>query len=215
LGSVAGSFWTADALASTSPPCLVSSTYALTDLDKLGAFTFATPVCQLLYPVDPANHFTIVASTTQQGTLCCRASDAKDNPCSAGQFDLFSVYMAGCSAKNPSSAREICIAGCHVCTLEEWLERPRDAIAPTHHFWTSTTFYLIAATSNDDCRADLNWGPPLSCATGAKVCAESADDNENNHCEYFGCGFQTNQPNEYLGGCGANDTTAGTLCCCF
>jgi hypothetical protein len=109
---------------------------------------------------------------------------------------------------------ENCSPGCHVCTLAEWLERPRDAMAPTSHFWTATPFYLNAATADGNCYAGWNEGG-VSCKGPAKVCAEVRTDDRNNQCQYFGCGFSTEQPNHHLGGCGVNDATGGVLCCCF
>ncbi|MGC4115501.1 MAG: hypothetical protein QM765_13040 [Myxococcales bacterium] len=217
-------FWTADVVGTdvVSPTLCYAETHASMPVTPpdffMGAVAFNLAKCYLTYSVESqTNHFVRVKGSEAVGTMCCR-ENPPDSVCGSSSSEPISGYMTGCPAKRTFAQREAGCqsANCHVCKLEEWLERPRDFGPPANDYWLAEPFYMNDLTASGHCWA--GWNPiGETCVGGsAKVCTSATTDPLGNGCEVFDCGFPVNPtPIQYLGGCGFNDETAGTLCCCF
>jgi hypothetical protein len=132
--------------------------------------------------------------------------------CSAGAADqVFEQGMRGCKGTVSFANRATrCAAGSRVCTAAEWVAR-HGTTAPTYNYWTNDVLY--GSGGPGACAADLVYqlGEWCDGTNPMRVCA-AATDSLGNQCNWTGCGFNANTPNEYFGGC-QNNPTAGALCC--
>jgi hypothetical protein len=134
--------------------------------------------------------------------------------CASGTTtQTFGNGMWGCKGSVQYKDRvSLCSAGYHVCRANEWVSK-HGSTAPTHIYWTDDFVYaddwtgqncVVRLTPSTWC-GQSGW-PPM------RVCPNSGIDNEANTCNWTGCGFQQQWPNQYFGGCEKN-YTAGALCC--
>lgn len=122
-------------------------------------------------------------------------------------------HMVGCAGSVSWANRgSLCAAGSLPCSASTWHSMQLDfGHFPTHHYWT-----------DDDLRWNGNGSGACFVSTSVgnqcpgepmRVCsANSGTDPEGNVCNWINCGYGSNTPNEYFGGCVSN-STAGTLCC--
>lgn len=126
-----------------------------------------------------------------------------------------SYAISGCAGHVPFADRaSLCTTGWHVCSANEWLTLGN--VVPVHNYWTNDDLKYTGSGSNQ-CAVASTGG---SCGTSPmRVCKPAQPDvvtvggsTVTNSCNWTGCGYLTNSPNEYFGGCAGN-TYAGTLCC--
>jgi hypothetical protein len=144
--------------------------------------------------------------------LPCR--DANRNGTNARDQFAGEMYGCGGSVTFPDRAN-LCGAHCRVCTATDWV-RNRGGRAPTHSYWTNDVLNYSGASQ--DCAVMLTGGFTCPANEPMRVCIDGATngasvDPSGNRCNWFNCGYDTNAPNQYFGGCAGN-ATAGTLCCC-
>ena len=119
--------------------------------------------------------------------------------------------MVGCAGSVYWSDRDtLCASGWHTCSASGWVER-RGGVNPMHNYWTSDALrYNGWDTGN--CWVQLEGGNRCAPESAPmRVCAGN-NDPEGNRCNWYNCGFNTAEPNEFFGGCNGN-FTAGALCC--
>jgi hypothetical protein len=147
---------------------------------------------------------------------------------------VFDAVMQGCSGKGTFANRaSLCAPGCRACGASEYVAH-QAGVAPTHHYWTNDP--LTFSTGQGPCgtgfcgtgvcyasnQAQGTSTQTFSCDTAnghfMRVCTGTGTnvaDPEGNTCTWANCGYNSIAPNFHFGGCsGANDVTAGTLCCC-
>ncbi|MBS2015617.1 MAG: hypothetical protein JST00_22205 [Deltaproteobacteria bacterium] len=161
-----------------------------------------------------------LASDPKNCGVCGKTCGASET-CKAGQCvslcangatvgDVFGPTMVGCAAKIGYPQRgSLCPAGTHVCSPLEWVQR-HGTKKPTYNYWTSVNLGWAGrdgSCSVDD-QARFGW---YACTYPMRVCT-GYNDPLGNRCNWRNCGFQSNSPNHYFGGCEGNPT-AGTLCC--
>ncbi|HTQ06172.1 MAG TPA: hypothetical protein VMI54_20060 [Polyangiaceae bacterium] len=147
-------------------------------------------------------------TTTEQGPGCSDLSNLLGNP-----FEHFGSNpnnnIIGCSGNVPWNQRStLCDDTSRPCTAAEWNAQRGSAI-PTHDYWTDNDLRYSGSGSNA-CSVSTTTG--TECSSPMRVCSASGTDVEGNQCNWTNCGYGTNSPNQYYGGCAGN-TTAGTLCC--
>ncbi|MBL8719915.1 MAG: hypothetical protein JNL79_28280 [Myxococcales bacterium] len=149
------------------------------------------------------------AADNTAGSLCCLPA------CASGTVaEEFDNGVFGCAGKVTFDARaSLCGAGHHVCSATEWVAG-HGASVPKHHYWTSDA--LKYSGTGGTCAVSKTTGSDCGPSTPMRVCAgtgaAAVTDPEGNVCNWVGCGYETNAPVHYFGGCAGN-TTAGTLCC--
>jgi hypothetical protein len=152
------------------------------------------------------------------------------NPCAnnVAPAQQFTSKMYGCAGKVTWDKRaNLCQSLCVPCGAQRWVSGHGNT-APTHDYWTDDNLGYNGGGAGL-CYAVLNGGN--LCSGGGdggsfnpfRVCLPAASfpdggytslqDPEGNVCNWSDCGFNTQSPDEYFGGCAGN-TTAGTLCCC-
>ena len=117
----------------------------------------------------------------------------------------------------------LCGDGYSPATALEWIAARGDT-EPRYHYWTDDEL-LWEGEDSGSCSAGLiSDGHTRGCTAGPmRVCAStegSIIDPLGNVCTWVGCGYLTNSPNQYFGGCNVGTevggrmtgTTAGTLC---
>lgn len=123
----------------------------------------------------------------------------------------FSSNMVGCGGTVTFPGRAtLCAAGYRVCSSASYLRYVGSA-TPQYHYWTNDR--LNFGGTQFACFATM---PPSgsTCSspdTPMRVCAK-ASDPLGNTCNWFGCGWDSETPNRFFGGCN-NNLTAGALCC--
>jgi hypothetical protein len=148
-------------------------------------------------------------NTCQKGT--CTAPPVA---CASGTTtQSFGNGMWGCKGTVQYKDRAgLCGTSFHVCKANEWVTR-HGSMAPTHIYWTDDFVYADSWTGTN-CVVRLT--PSTWCGQSGwppmRVCPNSGIDVEANTCNWTGCGFQQQYPNQYFGGCEKN-YTAGSLCC--
>jgi hypothetical protein len=140
----------------------------------------------------------------------CEASQCTQLCAGAGTLgDTFGPTMVGCKGRARYASRaSFCPANAHVCTAAEYVAR-RAGKRPAYNYWTADNLRYSGSSSN--CRAVTSGGSSCGSDNPMRVCS-GRDDPLGNECNWTACGFETNDPNEWLGGCVGN-TTAGVLCC--
>jgi hypothetical protein len=159
---------------------------------------------------DHRSPFEPYETTPGQGPACSDAS----NP-TGGVLEHFGSNannnIIGCPGNVAWSDRALlCGAGSRPCTAAEFVAQRGTAI-PTHDYWTDDNLRYSGSGTNA-CSVSKTVG--TACPTGQpmRVCSASGTDAESNQCNWTECGYGSNTPNQYFGGCAGN-TTAGTLCC--
>jgi hypothetical protein len=120
--------------------------------------------------------------------------------------------VVGCAGSVTWANRgSLCAAGSSPCSASTWHNVQQNwGGVPTHNYWTSDNLKYSGSGTNA-CFASTTVG--TLCPTGQpmRVC-KGGTDPEGNVCNWFNCGYGSNSPNEFFGGCAGNNT-AGTLCC--
>ena len=143
----------------------------------------------------------------------------------------FGLLMRGCAGHDfwpapGGAADDHCGEGWWVCSGAEWVRNNGD-VAPLHNYWVADPLGYGGVAGA--CWAGPN--APNACLVGIgpngerrpspmRVCTPSGEDDWNedgvidpdNTCNWEGCGFNDEAPNEYFGGCNGN-LYAGALCC--
>jgi hypothetical protein len=158
------------------------------------------------------------------GTLCCQTDG-----CTAGAVPQnLGPDMVGCGASVTFADRAtLCSSGWRTCTAAEWRSHVAGSgTAPSAHYWVDDQLYYENSGGPGDCAVTddpLFPNVNTNCVnndTPMHVCAligpisgfNNHDDAFGNACNWIGCGWEVNTPQEYWGGCTENQT-AGTLCC--
>ena len=141
--------------------------------------------------------------------------------------------MVGCGASVTVADRAtLCASGWRTCTAAEWRSHVAGGgTAPSAHYWVDEPLYYTDPPPPDGgrsgaCAVTDNVLFPYvntTCVeddTPMRVCSligdisdfRNHDDAFGNSCNWVACGWETNTPQEYWGGC-TDNLTAGTLCC--
>ncbi len=130
--------------------------------------------------------------------------------CKDGSDDqAFAKGMVGCSGTVAWSERQsLCGAAHRVCTATEWVDR-REGKKPTYSYWTDDVLRYSGGDHN--CMASPTKGKACPSGQPMRVCP-GHQDPLGNYCTWVDCGYDSNKPNQYFGGCVKNPS-AGTLCC--
>jgi hypothetical protein len=119
--------------------------------------------------------------------------------------------VVGCAGQVTWELRgDLCGPGSRPCTAAEFVAA-RGSAVPTHNYWTDDNL-RYSGTFTDNCAVSTTSGSFCPSNQPMHVCTATGSDAEGNSCNWHNCGFGTNSPNQYFGGC-AYDLTAGTLCC--
>ena len=118
--------------------------------------------------------------------------------------------MVGCAGTVLWEDRDtLCAGGASACGAEQWVDL-RGGVAPTHNYWTHDALLYYGNPSS--CFASTTTGNECSPESSPmRVCAGGSDP-EGNECNWYDCGYESWETNEYFGGCNGN-YTAGTACC--
>ena len=138
------------------------------------------------------------------GTLCCSACSTL-----ATGVQPFDQFMTGCQGGVTFNNRaSLCAPSCRACTAAEYVAH-RGAIAPTGNYWTNDILNNSGGTTNS---CNVFTGPTsTTCGAGSSMLVCSGTGG----CNIFGCGLNTNTPNQFFGGCPTVlPGNEGTLCCC-
>lgn len=123
--------------------------------------------------------------------------------------------MVGCSGKVTWANRgTLCASGSWVCSASQWHYYQNNwGGAPTYNYWTNDNLRW-SGTGSNACSVSTTVGSQCASGQPMRVCTPSGTDPEGNACTWSNCGYGSNTPNYYFGGCsGSSNTTAGTLCC--
>jgi hypothetical protein len=151
----------------------------------------------------------------QTGADICSSGECSWVPaCADGTTGQTFDRMVGCSGIVAWAYREtLCGVGLTPCTAEQWVSRRQGAV-PSENYWTADE--LEWSGNVDACAAwPPGYGSRCSSAYGAspmRVCGAELD-AAGNSCQWVGCGLGNESTNDYFGGCGDPNPTAGTLCC--
>ncbi|MFO0570973.1 MAG: hypothetical protein U0263_35390, partial [Polyangiaceae bacterium] len=149
-------------------------------------------------------------NNTTAGTLCCPVITCADNTIEQAFVD----GMIGCAGQvNYASRATLCGANSHVCTASEWVAKFGGQV-PRYHYWTDDLLKWSGISTA--CSASTTVGNTCAGSSPMRVCVPgtgTSNDPLNNACNWSNCGLDTVTPNEYFGGCGTSNPTAGTLCC--
>jgi len=156
----------------------------------------------------------VCGKTCNSGETCTTGTCAGVvvKACASGTEDqTFDGTMRGCKGHVSFSSRAtLCNTGYRVCTAQEWMAN-RGTTKPTHIYWTNDVLYANSGSSSS-CAVRMT--PPWTwcdASTPMRVCSGHSD-AEGNACNWINCGYLTQSPNHYFGGCQGN-WTAGALCC--
>lgn len=136
---------------------------------------------------------------------------------SGGITQQFYGDVVGCAGnRQQAAAGALCGTSHRLCTGSEWVTARRGLITPTHDYWVSDTLNFLNV-GGGFCSANSTGGTPCGAAS-MHVCTASGMDGEGNTCLRRNCAFETKSgtefpPNEFFGGCGAGNDTAGAVCC--
>jgi alpha-tubulin suppressor-like RCC1 family protein len=151
----------------------------------------------------------------QMGNVLPLVDLGPDHPatgCADGTIEqVFSSAAVGCAGAVTDPLRAtLCAPGSRVCSAAEWMAVRNGAI-PTHNYWTDDQL-LFSGQGTNACFVSTTSGYPCSAGQPMRVCTATGSDPEGNVCNWADCGYGSNAPNQYFGGCNTN-MTAGTLCC--
>jgi hypothetical protein len=138
--------------------------------------------------------------------------------CASGSItQQFYGDVVGCAGDRPQgTAGSLCGASHRLCSGSEWVTARRGLITPTHNYWVSDTLNFLNLGAGA-CSANSAGG--VACGSASMhVCTASGMDAEGNTCAQRNCAFETRPgtefpPNEFFGGCGTGNDTAGAVCC--
>ena len=155
----------------------------------------------------PNFYFGGCSGNTTAGTLCVRSL------CANGEaVENFGGGMIGCrGSETQSNSGTLCATdhNYHEASLLEWEEFRANRI-PTHDYWISDPPGEVSGSSAM-CAATYSGGG-MTCSVPLHPCTASGTaDASGNVCAMTQCGFESNNPNLYLGGC-TTGTTAGAVC---
>jgi hypothetical protein len=123
--------------------------------------------------------------------------------------------MTGCAGSVAWTARNpVCGTGYTSCTAQQYMNN-RGAGVPQHNYWTDSNLKYDTNILDTDgnCSVGVTGSHTNTCSGGPMlVCKSTQPDAEGNNCTWKNCGYDTNTPNEYFGGC-PSTSSAGTLCC--
>ncbi|MCP3098408.1 hypothetical protein LZ198_05890 [Myxococcus sp. K15C18031901] len=158
----------------------------------------------------PNQYFGGCAGNTTAGALCVPRNDVPRGPCADGTTEqTFANGMVGCAGQVTWDKRaSLCGADYRPATANEWSTRFNGAV-PTHHYWTDDNLRYSGASNA--CSVSTTTGTACPANMPMRVCTPSGNDPQGNTCGWRNCGYGTNTPNRYFGGCAGNPT-AGTLC---
>jgi hypothetical protein len=122
----------------------------------------------------------------------------------------FGNFVVGCAGSVTWDNRaSLCATGSPVLTGDLW-KIYHGNLAPTHDYWLDDNLRYSGSGPNS-CSASSSTGTLCPANQPMHVCTDTGADPEGNYCNWTHCGYQTNSPDQYLGGCVGN-LTAGTLC---
>lgn len=135
--------------------------------------------------------------------------------------EVFNANMHGCGGKVAFASRAtLCGASAHVCSADEWVDN-HGSSTPAFRYWTDDALrYSTFATDscgaggcdNGRCFVSNNVATTTACANPFQVATVANDPLGNGGGGgWFGCGFNSANPNHYFSGCGG--ATGATLCC--
>jgi hypothetical protein len=126
---------------------------------------------------------------------------------------------------------------CRVCTAQDWIDYQMppvsdasspDAVAPTAaqplaNYWVDDNLLPSGAIPGACAAVSADSGLGSNNCTGQpmRVCVHTPSsaaitDKSGDTCTLHDCGFGTQMPDLYFGGCvPSSDMSAGTLCCCY
>jgi hypothetical protein len=142
------------------------------------------------------------------GPVCFDAGEAGPQDFGSNPQAPAALGCAGSSTWDQSPA--LCGPGSRLCTAAEFVAARGSAI-PAHNYWTADNL-RYSGTFTDNCAVSTTSGSFCPTNQPMHVCTDSGSDAEGNTCNWRHCGYGTNTPNQYFGGC-AYDFTAGALCC--
>jgi hypothetical protein len=221
-GSPTNNYWLADNLGwgGTSSACWASTTNlgncgTNTPMRLCGAATDAQGnVCNWIncgLNRTSNDHFGGCSGDLTAGTLCCMSDPSI--ACALGsQAQAFAPGVVGCSGSVTWKQRNtLCGPHCKACDLNtyNYYQSLVSLTQPAFDYWLDSNVGWSGTGSN---HCSIGNG---TCATNnpMHVCVpNTTTDSLGNRCDWFNCGDSIS--NEYLGGCGSSDSTAGTLCCC-
>jgi hypothetical protein len=155
--------------------------------------------------------------------MCCYGSGAAlESTCSGDAFteQQFGPGIGGCAGSvTLDKAQSLCAPGCTVCSAQQWVSKvvQVSGTAPQFDYWVTNAPNWSG--SDTQCSALVSGGNACPANSPMRVCVDNgttfdAADQLGNRCNWDDCGLNSNTPNAYMGGCGPNNPTAGSLCCC-
>ena len=127
--------------------------------------------------------------------------------------ETFGNHVAGCAGSVTWDARgTLCGSGSRPCRASEWTAA-RGSAVPGHDYWTDDNL-LYNGSGTGSCFVSTTVGNACTQGEPMRVCTPTGADPgyPDNICNWAQCGYGSNAPNQYFGGCNGNQY-AGTLCC--
>jgi len=155
--------------------------------------------------------------------MCCYGTAATyESTCSGDAFaeQWFAPGIGGCAGSvTLDKAPSLCAPGCTTCTAQQWASTVVPEISwnkPEYDYWvTGAPNWSGGGSGSCSASGAGSCGalPPM------RVCVDNgttwdAADQLGNTCNWDDCGLGSSTPNAFMGGCGADNPTAGSLCCC-
>lgn len=138
--------------------------------------------------------------------------------CAAGKVSQqFYDLAVGCAGKvPPGDAANLCGKDFRLCGATELQTARRGLVTPTHNYWTSDPLEFDLLRGKCLARPS-GWSPCITVPMHVCVGGDGTDP-EGNTCAFVECTLDPPPGTEFLGndffgGCGAGNTTAGAVCC--
>ncbi|TQF15277.1 hypothetical protein FJV41_14470 [Myxococcus llanfairpwllgwyngyllgogerychwyrndrobwllllantysiliogogogochensis] len=154
----------------------------------------------------PNQYFGGCAGNPTAGALC-----VPTRGCADGSVEqVLTSNLVGCSGVVTWPNRnQLCAPGWTASTASTWTSQ-HGLAAPRYNYWTSDNLRYLG-TGSSACAVSTTSGTACNANQPMRLCTPAGTDALGNQCNWTHCGYQTNTPDHYFGGCNGN-TTAGTLC---
>ena len=150
---------------------------------------------------------TAAAAADANGTRRCARVGCADG--SVEQF--FDAGVVGCGGSVPWPARQqLCAPGWTMASASSWLHARQQSAIPINNYWTAEAL-SYSGSGPRACSVSNVSGSSCPKNSPMRVCSDSGSDPFGNACHWTHCGFGSNAPDQYFGGCTGNPQ-AGALC---